>query len=72
MSALENSVTATEATKIPQPLSLEEATKFFRVCDKTIRGWIKKGLLKRVPGISKVFVTHESAQALANGIHVGQ
>jgi predicted site-specific integrase-resolvase len=45
--------------------TLEELCKRFRVCDKTIRKWIKLGRLKRVPDCRKILITDESVRALA-------
>jgi excisionase family DNA binding protein len=50
--------------------TLEEACKLFRVCDKTIRKWIKLGRLSRVPDCRKVRITDESVRALA-GVGAG-
>ena len=54
----------------PKVWTLEEACRFFRVCDKTIRKWIKLGRLKRVPDCRKVLVTDDSVRALA-GVSAG-
>jgi excisionase family DNA binding protein len=50
--------------------TLEEACKLFRVCDKTIRKWLKLGRLQRVPDCRKVLITDESVRALA-GLSAG-
>jgi len=46
-------------------LTLDEACQLFRVCDKTVRKWIKLGRLQRVPDCRKVLITSESVRLLA-------
>ena len=43
----------------------EEVCKLFRVCGKTIKKWIDRGRLKRVPDCRRVLITDESVRALA-------
>ena len=50
--------------------NLEEVCKLFRVCDKTIKKWVKLGRLKRVPDCRKIRITDESVRALA-GMNAG-
>jgi hypothetical protein len=45
--------------------TLKEACQFFRVCDKTIRKWIARGRLRRLPDCAKVLITDESVRSLA-------
>ena len=51
--------------------TVEQLVKLFRVCDKTIRKWIKLGRLKRVPDCRKVLVTDDSVRALLSGMSAG-
>jgi predicted site-specific integrase-resolvase len=53
--------------EIKKPWPLDQVKKKFGVCDKTIRNWVKKGLLVRVPEFGHVLITDESVRRLANG-----